>query len=110
MLQVMLVGLLGIMIYMTAIWLVSLRLKNAGIVDIFWGPGFALSAWVYFLLTPDGYQPRKLLIAALVTIWGLRLGWHIGKRNLGHDEDYRYKEWRKANGARWWWWSFLQVF
>ncbi len=110
MLQVMLIGLLAIMIYMTAIWLVSLRMQNAGIVDIFWGPGFALAGWVYFALTPDGFLTRKLLIAVLVSLWGLRLGWHIGQRNLGHAEDYRYQEWRKANGDRWWWWSFFQVF
>ncbi len=110
MLQVMLIGLLAIMIYMTAIWLVSLLMKNAGIVDIFWGPGFALASWVYFLLTPDGFSSRKLLIVALVSIWGLRLGWHIGRRNIGHAEDYRYQEWRKSNGAIWWWKSFFQVF
>ena len=110
MIQVMLIGLLAIMIYMTTIWVVSLRLKNAGIVDIFWGPGFALASWVYFALTPDGFLPRKLLIVVLVSLWGLRLGWHIGRRNLSHAEDYRYQEWRKANGAIWWWKSFFQVF
>ncbi len=110
MFQVMLISLLAIMIYMTAIWLVSLRMKNAGIVDIFWGPGFALAGWVYFVLTPDGFLPRKLLIVVLVSLWGLRLGWHIGRRNLGHAEDYRYQEWRIANGASWWWISFFKVF
>lgn len=110
MLQVMLVGLVVILFYMTLIWLASLRLRNAGIVDIFWGPGFTLTSWVYFLATPDGYLPRKLLITVLVTIWGLRLGWHIGRRNLGHAEDYRYRTWREANGSIWWWKSFFQVF
>ncbi len=110
MVQVMLIGLLAIMIYMTAIWLVSLRMKNAGIVDIFWGPGFALASWVYFAFTPDGFSTRKLLIVALVSLWGLRLGWHIGRRNVGHAEDYRYQAWRKSNGAIWWWKSFFQVF
>ncbi len=110
MIQVMLIGLLVIMTYMTMIWLASLRLKNAGIVDIFWGPGFALASWVYFAATPDGFLPRKLLITALVTIWGLRLGWHIGRRNIGHAEDYRYQAWRESNGAIWWWKSFFQVF
>ncbi|MBI1277964.1 MAG: DUF1295 domain-containing protein [Anaerolineaceae bacterium] len=110
MLQVMLISLAAIMIYMTVLWLVSLPMKNSGIVDIFWGPGFALAAWIYFWLTPDGFQPRKLLMVALVTLWGLRLGWHIGRRNFGHEEDYRYNAWRKANGAIWWWKSFFQVF
>src|SRR3982751_4681906 len=110
MIQIMLTSLLAIMIYMTAIWLVSLRMKNAGIVDIFWGPGFALASWVVFALSLDGFSTRKLLIVALVSLWGLRLGWHIGRRNLGHDEDYRYQEWRKASGESWWWVSFFKVF
>jgi len=110
MLQVVLIGLLIIMIYMTVIWLVSLPMKNSGIGDIFWGPGFALVAWVYFALTPEGFSTRKLVIATLVTIWGLRLAWHIGRRNLGHEEDYRYKAWRVSNGSIWWWKSYFQVF
>src|SRR5215510_955462 len=110
MLQVMLIGLLAVMIYMTIIWLVSLPMKNSSIVDIFWGPGFVLVGWVYFALTPDGFVTRKLLLMALVTIWGLRLGLHIGRRNIGKPEDYRYATWRKDNGARWWWFSFFQVF
>ena len=110
MFQVMLIGLLAIMIYMAAIWLVSLQMKNAGIVDIFWGPGFALAALVYGINSPDGFSARKILVLLLVSAWGLRLGWHIGRRNLGHDEDYRYQEWRKANGDSWWWRSFFKVF
>ncbi len=110
MIEVMLTGLLAILVYMTAIWIASLLLKNAGIVDIFWGPGFALAGWVYFAFTPDGFSTRKLLIVVLVSIWGARLGWHIGRRNIGHAEDYRYQNWRKANGAIWWWKSFFQVF
>ena len=110
MLQVMLIGFVAIMIYMTAIWLVSLQMKNAGIVDIFWGPGFALAAVVYGINSPDGFSTRKMLVVLLVCAWALRLGWHIGRRNLGHDEDYRYQEWRKANGDSWWWRSFFKVF
>ena len=29
----------------TALWLLSLRLRDAGIADIWWGPGFAVIAW-----------------------------------------------------------------
>lgn len=110
MLQILLAGLVAILLFMTVIWLISLAVKNSSIVDIFWGPGFALAGWVYFALTPDGFSIRKILMVALVTIWGLRLGLHIGSRNIGKPEDYRYQEWRKNNGARWWWWSFFQVF
>jgi steroid 5-alpha reductase family enzyme len=110
MIELLLTGLIAVFLYMVVLWLVSLALKDASIVDIFWGPGFALAGWVYFFLTPDSYMPRKLLVVALVTIWGLRLGFHIGRRNLGKGEDYRYQKWREEAGASWWWYSFFKVF
>ena len=108
----MIYGLIGfiILIYMVSIWLASLVLKNSSIVDIFWGPGFVLSAWSGFLLTPDGFSPRKLLICILVTIWGLRLSIHILSRNWKKPEDFRYAKWRQETGKKWWWRSFFKVF
>lgn len=95
---------------MTMLWLLSLALKNASIVDIFWGTGFVITAWVGFFLTPEGFLARKLLLCALVTIWGLRLSIHILIRNGGKPEDFRYQSWRKENGSAWWWRSFVKVF
>lgn len=95
---------------MTMLWLLSLALKNASIVDIFWGTGFVITAWVGFFLTPEGFLARKLLLCALVTIWGLRLSIHILNRNGGKPEDFRYQSWRKENGSAWWWRSFVKVF
>lgn len=98
---------LGLMILL---WLVSLALKNSSIVDIFWGTGFVITAWSAFLLTPDGFLARKLLLCALVTIWGLRLSIHILTRNWGKPEDFRYQAFRKQAGEAWWWRSFFKVF
>ena len=95
---------------MLALWLVSLLLKNSSIVDIFWGTGFVVTGWVYFALTPDGFPVRKALMAALVTVWGLRLSLHILWRNWGKPEDFRYQKWRDESGAIWWWKSFFKVF
>ena len=67
---------------MLAVWLVSLALRDASIVDIFWGPGFVLIAWVAFVVGP-GYEARKLLVAVLTSLWGLRLGLHLLWRNWG---------------------------
>lgn len=82
------------------LWLLSLRLRDASIVDSWWGPGFALVALVSFLLTPDGARPRRLLVLALTAIWGLRLGLHIFLRNAGHGEDPRYQAMRRSWGDR----------
>jgi len=67
-LEVYALGLALILGLMTLLWLLSLRLKNASIVDIFWGPGFVILAWLYFGLSPDGYLPRKLSDFYLQTI------------------------------------------
>jgi len=99
-----------ILILMTILWLVSLRLKNSSIVDIFWGTGFVIANWVYFMLTPDGYMLRKIIISILVSIWGLRLSIYILLRNYGKPEDFRYQKWRKESGKIWWWKSYFQVF
>jgi steroid 5-alpha reductase family enzyme len=103
------IGLL-ILSLMILLWLVSLALKNSSIVDIFWGTGFVIVTWAAFLLTPEGFMPRKLLLSGLVTLWGLRLSLHILTRNWGKAEDFRYQVWRKEAGAAWWWRSFFKVF
>lgn len=99
-----------ILLLMVALWLLSLLLKNSSIIDIFWGIGFVIIAWLTFKLAPQGYLPRRQLIAALVTVWGLRLAIHIGARNWDKPEDFRYAHWRAENGASWWWRSFFKVF
>ena len=46
-----------------------------------------------------------------MTIWGLRLALHIGWRNHGKGEDYRYQQFRQDFGPeRYWWFSYFQVF
>jgi steroid 5-alpha reductase family enzyme len=105
----LIVGLV-ILAYMVVLWLVSLALRNSSIVDIFWGLGFVVAVWAYYLLTPDGLPARKVLLLALVTIWGLRLSLYILWRNWAKPEDFRYAKWRAEAGGRWWWKSFFQVF
>jgi steroid 5-alpha reductase family enzyme len=109
-LEVYALGGLAILGLMVTLWVVSLLLKNASIVDIFWGPGFVLANWIYFVLADDGFAGRKALISVLVTLWGLRLGLYILYRNWGKPEDFRYQKWRDENGAAWWWRSFFKVF
>jgi steroid 5-alpha reductase family enzyme len=101
---------LFILAFMSVLWIVSLVLRNASIVDIFWGTGFVLSTWIYFLLTPDGFLTRKILASILVSIWGLRLTIHVLTRNWNKAEDFRYQKWRNEHGKKWWWRSFFQVF
>lgn len=105
-------GIVALIIFglMTTIWIVSLALRDASIVDIFWGTGFVVAVWVTFALTPDGFPTRRWLISTLVTIWGLRLSLYILWRNWGKGEDFRYRKWRDEAGEKWWWRSFFKVF
>lgn len=95
---------------MLAIWAVSLFLRDVSIVDVFWGPGFVVLAWSSYL-QGAGYEPRALLIAGLVTLWGLRLGTYLGARWLGHEhEDPRYAAMRSRRGPAFAWQSLYIVF
>lgn len=91
---------------MAALWLVSLALKNASIIDIFWGAGFMLIAWATFSRAPS---ERGLLVAGLVTLWGGRLSLFLLWRNWGRPEDARYQALR-ARYAPFWWKSIFVVF
>jgi steroid 5-alpha reductase family enzyme len=84
---------------MVLLWLVSLVRRDASIADPFWGTGFALVAWTGFL-SGGGVGPRRLLVVALTSLWGLRLSIHLLIRNLGHGEDPRYQAMRKRAGPR----------
>lgn len=108
--QIVGVGAIAVWVYMTTIWVISVVRKDASIVDVFWGPGFVLLACVYFVFTPDGVVFRKVLIVAIVLIWGLRLGLYILFRNMRKGEDKRYRAFRTAAGDKYWWYSYFQVF
>jgi steroid 5-alpha reductase family enzyme len=84
----------------SALWAVSVVLEDTSIVDVFWGSGFVVVAWAAYLLG-DGSADRRLLLAVLVTIWGLRLTIYLAHRNLGGGEDYRYAAMRRRHGERW---------
>ncbi len=96
---------------MTGLWIISVALRNASIVDPFWGIAFVISAWFYFSQTPDGNLARKALLLTLVTLWGLRLSFYLLWRNWHKGEDFRYQAFRQRYGAeRYWWISYFQVF
>lgn len=103
-------GLLAALAAMTLVWLVSLRLRDVSIVDVCWGPGFAVLAWGYWLAPGGAPGPRPVVAAALVTLWGLRLGVHIATRRRGMGEDPRYRAMRAARGPAFWWQSLFVVF
>jgi steroid 5-alpha reductase family enzyme len=108
--QVHLINGLVIFGLVTALWLFSLYLENASIMDIFWGEGFVIITWLTYFTEKGPHGFRDTILFLLVTIWGVRLALHIFHRNMDKPEDFRYAAWRKEHGATWWWRSYLQVF
>ena len=94
---------------LVGLWLLSVRLRDASIIDPFWGAGFVVIA-----VTAAAYNqasaPRSWLLVALTTLWGLRLSIHLLQRNWGHGEDRRYVAMRQKHGRRFWWVSLFTVF
>lgn len=90
---------LGIVVIMVATWIVSLVLRNASIVDIVWGAGFVVVAWIARTIG-DGNTDRVDLLTAMVTIWGARLAVYLWWRNHGQGEDFRYQSMRRRQGDR----------
>jgi steroid 5-alpha reductase family enzyme len=95
--------------YMSLWFVVSLIKKRNDVADVAWGLGFLLMAWVSFFISLDS-GVRGLLVGVLVSIWGLRLAWHIHTRNKGKAEDYRYLAWRKEWGKCFYIRSYFQVY
>ncbi len=89
----------AIAVLMIGTWVVSVRLRNASIVDIVWGAGFVLVAWVSYALG-DGVASRKMLLAWMVTLWGGRLAVYLFIRNHGKGEDPRYVAMRNRRGDK----------
>lgn len=84
---------------MTVLWLVQRARGNAAIVDVAWSfATAALGAW--FALSADGYPARRLIVAAMVTIWGARLGLHLWRRVGSEREDGRYRRMREEWGEK----------
>ncbi len=84
-------SLLALALMQTATWLWSKQAGKLAVVDAVWGAGFAVVG-VVSLGAGSGGLTRRVLLAVLVAIWGLRLSWHIFKRSQGKGEDPRYAD------------------
>jgi steroid 5-alpha reductase family enzyme len=76
---------------------ISLVIKKADIIDIYWGPSFLLSCLTLLLINKNLSFPHLILIT-IVGIWAIRLGSYLYIRNMGHPEDARYSKMRSKYG------------
>lgn len=74
-------------------FVVGVRQDRHSVIDTAWGPAFAAVAVTTFVASAgEGEPARRMLVAALTVVWGVRLGLHIGLRSRGKGEDPRYVE------------------
>jgi steroid 5-alpha reductase family enzyme len=102
-------ALAAVLVVVTGVWLVSLRTEDASLIDLFWGPLFAVQGWVHHGLASDP-GPVAGWTVAIVTVWALRLSLHLARRNLGKGEDPRYARMREEGGPGWALRSLVTVF
>ena len=96
-------------VYFTAIFIYAQILQNNSIVDIGWGMGFVIGAWVT-LLTTEAPTMLAYLVVGFITLWGVRLSVRLFRRNWGKAEDFRYAQWRQDWGKNVVVTAFFRVF
>ena len=91
-------GLLAAAGVMTVAALAARALGRVAVVDVAWGLGFVTIAVVAAVVAAgvsgavaEGTGWRRWLLVAMVSVWGLRLAWHIRRRAVGQGEDPRYE-------------------
>ncbi|MBA2609563.1 MAG: DUF1295 domain-containing protein [Actinobacteria bacterium] len=72
-----------------AMWLIAVRINDPSFIDTCWGAGFVVVAWVSFALA-DGDSPRRPVLVAITTVWGLRLAGYLFWRWRKNGPDARY--------------------
>jgi steroid 5-alpha reductase family enzyme len=90
-------GLLIMGVFVAAVWVISLVMRNVSIVDSVWSLLFVAGGIAYALSAGDGERARQTLTLTLLAVWALRLSGYITWRNWGHAEDERYQEIRARN-------------
>lgn len=95
-------------------WWLSQKLDNYSFVDVTWSLAFAPLA-IWYAVSGNGWLPRRLAIAVLVSAWSLRLGVHLWKRVASHhpQEDVRYavlrEKWKASLPLSFLWFFLVQA-
>jgi len=92
----------------TLTWLLSLPLRNAGIVDPLWSL-MLFAAGVVYALDSDPRAPRLSLVLWLCAVWAARMAWHLA-RSQGPGEPAAYAELRARHAPHFALKSLLRVF
>lgn len=86
---------------MIGLWKNQEKYQNAGIADVGWAYGLVCSA-IYFSIQGNGDESRRVLMAFLASIWGIRLGTYLLVDRIfrASEEDGRYQNLRNYYGEK----------
>lgn len=93
-------GWLGMAVLMAGLWYLQWRSRNAGIVDVAWAGGVAVLGVAFAVASDSGDPARRLMIALMAGLWGVRLAGHLARRVRAEAEDGRYRALRESWGKR----------
>lgn len=96
--------------FATLVWVASVVRTDASLVDRVWGMFFVVQAWVVVAIGSHGTDARAILVAVLVTVWGVRLSGYLTWRNWGDGEDPRYVAMRERSAGNFAIRSLVRVF
>ena len=96
-----LLGGLGVVVAFMGIGLaIAQRTRQLTIVDTMWGLGMTLVAAETVLVSSggDGDPALSWILLGMAAVPGVRLSWHLHRRNFGMGEDPRYAELARQDG------------
>jgi steroid 5-alpha reductase family enzyme len=94
--------------YISVWFVVGKRLKRIDVADTAWGGGFIIVASAAF---KHNFNYRTATIWVLVMLWGMRLIFHIWRRNVFKGPDPRYEEISaKWNNNFFWLRAYFSIF
>lgn len=95
----------GLVAVILLLWGTATLIRDVSFIDAFWAFGMVLLAWA--AAWQAGMEaPHAKWLLGLTTLWGLRLGIHLGLRWARHGEDPRYaKILAKTMEKRKWSWA-----
>ena len=94
----------------TLLWLVSIRVRDASIVDRYWAAGFVVIGWVVVAFTGMPGAAGLAFFAAL-HLWAARLGVYLWLRHRAmRQEDPRYAAIRATHQPGFAWKSLFMIF
>lgn len=95
--SLLLTAAIAIFVLMVVTYIAAQLKRNNALIDVAWGLGFSVVAAALYARRPVIF-PAKALIMAAVLVWGLRLAWHLFRRNWDRPEDFRYAQMRQKWG------------